>query len=113
VPLSDEERRRLEKLEQDLAATDPELNLALQSGRLRGMAARAVLGAFALLAGFALILAGITTQITAVGVIGFLLAGAGTDWLLRGLRPLRGFRFRTIALGDGKSSPSGSEPGST
>lgn len=113
VPLSDEERRRLEKLEQDLAATDPELNLALQSGRLRGMAARAVLGAFALLAGFALILAGITTQITAVGVIGFLLAGAGTDWLLRGLRPLRGFRFRTIAQGDGKSSPSGSEPGST
>ncbi|MCB5293930.1 DUF3040 domain-containing protein [Arthrobacter sp. SO3] len=39
---ADEERRRLKKLEQDLAATDPDLNLELRSGRPRGVASRAV-----------------------------------------------------------------------
>ena len=113
VPLSDEERRRLEKLEQDLAATDPDLNLRLQSGRPRGVATRGVIGVLALLAGFALIIMGITTQITVVGVIGFLLMGAGADRILSGLRPLGGFGFRTIPQSNGRSSPSGSEPGTT
>ena len=87
MPLSDEERRRLEKLEQDLAASDPDLNLELQSGKPRGMDARAVLGILAALAGFALIIAGIITQITIIGVIGFVLMGVGAHWFLSGLRP--------------------------
>lgn len=90
MPLSDEERRRLEKLEQDLAATDPELNLELQSGQPRGMAARSVWGILAALAGFALVITGITTQITIIGVIGFLLMCAGANWYLSGVRPRDG-----------------------
>ena len=90
MPLSDEERRRLEKLEQDLAATDPELNLELQSGQPRGMAARSVWGILAALAGFALVIAGIITQITIIGVIGFLLMFSGANWFLNGLRPRDG-----------------------
>ncbi|HSL36337.1 MAG TPA: DUF3040 domain-containing protein [Arthrobacter sp.] len=90
MPLSDEERRRLEKLEQDLAATDPELNLELQSGRPRGMAARSVWGILATVAGFALVIIGIITQITIIGVVGFLLMCAGANWFLSGLRPHHG-----------------------
>ena len=87
MPLSDEERRRLEKLEQDLAASDPELNLELQSGKPRGMAARALLGIVAAAAGFALVITGIITQVTIIGVIGFLLMGLGAHWFLSGFRP--------------------------
>jgi len=113
VPLSDEERRRLEMLEQDLAASDPDLNLELQSGHPRGMAARTVFGILAALAGFALIIAGIITQITIIGVIGFLLMGAGAHWFLRGYRPLDGPGFLINPQNEGKSSPSGPEPGTT
>lgn len=90
MPLSDEERRRLEKLEQDLAATDPELNRELQSGQPRGMAARSVLAILVVVAGFALVIAGIITQITFVGVIGFLLMCAGAYRFLGGVRPRDG-----------------------
>lgn len=63
MPLSDEGRRRLEKIEQDLAATDPDLDLKLKSGLPRGMAARTVYGLLAALAGFALVIAGIMVQL--------------------------------------------------
>lgn len=112
VPLSDEERRRLEMLEQELAATDPGLNLELQSGEPPGMAARAIIGFLVAVAGFAMIIAGIITQITITGVIGFLLMGAGAHWFLTGLRPLDGSGFGIHPQNDGKSSPSGPQPGS-
>lgn len=90
MPLSEEERRRLEKLEQDLAATDPELNLELQSGHPRGMAARSIWGILAVVAGFALVITGIIAQVTILGVIGFLLMCAGANWFLGDLRPRNG-----------------------
>ncbi|MGY2744433.1 DUF3040 domain-containing protein [Arthrobacter sp. UYCu723] len=86
MPLSDEERRRLEKLEQDLAATDPDLDLELKSGLPRGMAAHTVYGLLAALAGFALVIAGIITQLTIMGAIGFLMMVAGAHWFLNGFR---------------------------
>ncbi|AMB41712.1 MULTISPECIES: DUF3040 domain-containing protein [Paenarthrobacter] len=82
MSLSDEERRSLEELERGLAASDPDLDLQLKSGRLRGTAARTVMGVLGVLAGFALIIAGIATQILIVGVAGFLVAGAGAYVLL-------------------------------
>ena len=86
--LSDEERRRLEKLEQELAATDTDLARELRSGLARSRAGqRTVYGVLAALAGFALVIAGISTQLTIIGVIGFLLTIAGAHWFLSGLRP--------------------------
>ena len=82
MSLSDEERRSLEELERDLAATDPDLDLQLKSGRPRGTVARTLLGLLAMLGGFAMVIAGIATQIVFVGVVGFLLAGAGAYLLL-------------------------------
>lgn len=83
MALSDEERRRLEKLEQDLAAADPHLDRKLQYG-IPGHrpARRAACGALVLLPGFALVIVGIITKLTAVGVIGFIFMVGGAHWFL-------------------------------
>ncbi|MET4539388.1 hypothetical protein ABIE37_001160 [Arthrobacter bambusae] len=84
VSLSDEERRSLEELERELASTDPDLASELTSGRPRGEAARTILGSLAVLGGFAMVIAGIITQLVVLGVLGFLLASGGAYWLLAG-----------------------------
>ena len=87
MALSDEERRRLEKLEQELAATDPDLDRQLQDGWSRYRASpRTIYGLLAVFAGFALVIAGIITQLAVIGVAGFLLMVAGASWFLGGLR---------------------------
>lgn len=85
MALSDEERRRLEKLEQELALSDPGLDRQLQSGR-NPASPRSIYGVLAVLAGFALVIAGIITQLVVIGVAGFLLMVAGASWSLSGLR---------------------------
>lgn len=83
MALSDDERRRLEKLEQELAAADPNLDRELQSGLSRGRPApRAVYAVLAALPGFALVIAGIITKLTLIGVIGFALMVTGAYWYL-------------------------------
>lgn len=90
VALSDEERRRLEKLEQELAAADPELARQL-AGRTRSRATSGTLyGVLVTVAGFALIMAGIITKLTIIGAVGFLLMIAGGEWFLRGIYPPKG-----------------------
>lgn len=86
--LSDEERRRLEKLEQELAAADPDLDRKLQSGAPHGRpAAPTVRGILAAIAGFALVIAGIVSELTVVGVLGFALMIAGAHWVLNSIHP--------------------------
>lgn len=104
--LSEEERRRLEKLEHDLAATDPDLDLALQSGRPQGASARGY-GILTALAGFALVIAGIMTQLTILGVIGFLLMVVGAQWFLNGFHLPDQSGIASGRHHDGNSSPSG------
>lgn len=88
MALSDEERRRLEKLEQELAATDPDLDQQLQAGLSRNLASpRTLYGVLAAFAGFALVIAGIITQLAVIGAAGFLLMVAGASWFLSGLHP--------------------------
>lgn len=83
MALSDEERRRLEKLEQELAAADPNLDRELQSGLSRGRPApRAAYAVLAALPGFALVIVGIATKLTVIGVVGFMLMVAATHWYL-------------------------------
>lgn len=86
--LSDEERRRLEKLERELAAADPDLDRKLQSGPGHGRpSALTVRGVLAAIGGFALVIAGIISELTVVGALGFLLMVAGANWFLDGLHP--------------------------
>lgn len=85
MALSDEERRRLEKLEQELAAADPVLAQEL-AGLTRSRAGSTTLyGALAATAGFALVIAGIITKNTIVGITGFLLMVGAADWSLNSI----------------------------
>jgi F0F1-type ATP synthase assembly protein I len=91
MALSDEERRRLEKLEKELAAEHPDLARKLQSGFTRSRStARAIYGALGALAGFAVVIAGIITDRTIISVIGFLMLVASGHWFLSGILPHQG-----------------------
>lgn len=86
MALSDEERARLERLEQELAASDPDLYRKLQSGMAGDKASgRNVWGVLTAIAGFALVISGIITRLTLIGAIGFLLMIAGAYCFLYGL----------------------------
>lgn len=72
MPLSDEEARLLQQLEQSLAAEDPEFASTLRGSRLAARSRRvAILAALGFLAGIGLLLAGAMIPQTVLGVIGF------------------------------------------
>jgi uncharacterized membrane protein HdeD (DUF308 family) len=85
--LSDEERRRLRELEEELYAEDPALARKLgRNSSLNTSGTRKVYGLLAVVAGFAVLVAGVTAQLTVVGVLGFLLVCAGAYIFLGGYR---------------------------
>ena len=85
MPLSDEERRRLRELEEELAAEDPDLARQLQDNAPSDRSgARTVYGLLIIVAGFALVIVGISIQLIILGVMGFLAAGAGAYLFLSG-----------------------------
>lgn len=86
MALSDEERARLEKLEQELAASDPGFYRKLQAGVASSKASsQHVYGILTTLAGLAVVIAGIATEITIIGTLGFVLTIAGAYWFLYGV----------------------------
>lgn len=78
MPLSDEEARLLQQLEQSLAAEDPDFASTLRGSK---QAARnrkvAVLAGLGLLVGLAVLFAGAVTAMTWLGVLGFVVMLAG------------------------------------
>lgn len=85
MSLSEEERRRLEQLEQELAFSDPDLYQRLQAGAPgKHHRATMVRGALTLVAGFALVIVGVATELIIVGTGGFVLMIAGAHWFLKG-----------------------------
>ncbi|GGC94620.1 hypothetical protein GCM10011512_22040 [Tersicoccus solisilvae] len=81
MPLSEHEQRLLEQLEQQLHNEDPKLASTLGSGATRSLAARhIVLGSLVAVAGVLVLLFGISSQIIVLGVLGFLIMGAGIYW---------------------------------
>jgi Flp pilus assembly protein TadB len=83
MPLSDEERKQLRELEEELAAEDPRLARELESGSLWPRQSRGLLAALAWIAGLVLLIGGIAAQLVVVGIVGFLLMGASVYWALR------------------------------
>src|SRR4051812_27369630 len=78
MPLSEEERRLLRELEQDLEEDDPALARRLgPHGPRDRSAARMVYGLLIVVTGLAVVITGVATQLTVLGVVGFLLAGTG------------------------------------
>ena len=88
MALSEEERKRLQMLEQELASTDPDLDRTLQTGapgQHPREATTMVRGILTLVAGFTFVIVGITTELIIIGAVGFLLMLAGAHWFIKGL----------------------------
>lgn len=78
MPLSDHEQRVLEQLERQLNDDDPRLATRLaDTGGSAIPVRRVVLGAVLAVAGLAVVLTGVSTQLVLVGVLGTALLGAG------------------------------------
>lgn len=77
MPLTDEERKRLEQLERELSLEDPEFAQKLRRGLVVGPSTPGLWNLAMLLGGVLILLAGMAMQFIIIGVIGFLLMGAG------------------------------------
>lgn len=83
MPLSEHEQRLLDQLEQQLNAEDPTFASSMSSHRA-GVGSQGALGArnlaigvLVFLAGLGLILAGVSTKLILLGVLGFIVAVGG------------------------------------
>lgn len=98
MSLSDSERRSFEELEAQLRESDPQFarKISTASSFQGKMTTRnLVIGTLILLAGVVLLLAGISTSLTLLGVAGFVIMGAGVY-------------FATTKTGNSHSAHSGS-----
>ncbi len=78
MPLSEEEQRLLEQMEEALAAEDPKFVSALRGSSARSRHKRlTVLGAIGFVAGVAVLMAGAVLAKTVIAVAGFVLMLAG------------------------------------
>jgi UPF0716 family protein affecting phage T7 exclusion len=81
MPLSEHEQRLLDQLEQQLHAEDPKFASHMESASGRSLSTRhIVVGSLVAIAGILVLLTGILSQIIAVGVLGFVIMGAGVYW---------------------------------
>ena len=72
MPLSEEELRLLEQMERALVAEDPKLASTMRGTTLRATARRrALIAGVVFLVGIVVLMTGAVTQLTAVGIIGF------------------------------------------
>jgi hypothetical protein len=79
VPLSDNEQRLLQQMEQALYAEDPKFAEGLRKPRAAQMdRTRFVLGVGSVLLGLMILVAGVATGLVIVGVLGFLAMIAGS-----------------------------------
>ncbi|WP_105030554.1 DUF3040 domain-containing protein [Arthrobacter ruber] len=78
MALSEHEQRLLDQLEQQLHADDPKFAHSMASDTRKSMSTRRlVIGSLITIAGILVLLAGIVYALTIVGVLGFLIMGAG------------------------------------
>lgn len=80
MPLSDSERETFAALEAQLKESDPEFARKVSSGRFQNgqyNSKKVILGTLIFIGGVVAMLAGITADLLIVGVLGFVLMGAG------------------------------------
>lgn len=95
MPLSDHERRLLAEMEAAFAQEDPRLVSTLTGSARTKQGSFVFYGAFALVAGMAILFGGLIAKITLVGLLGFLIALAGAFFI-----------FTNISFGkSGKRAP--------
>lgn len=92
MALSDEERRRLDALAEQLSGEDPRLARNLEGGSSgRPALHRVTYAVLAVLAGLALVIIGVSLQLPIIGVLGFALQCAGAYWFASRLGLFDGF----------------------
>lgn len=78
MPLSEHEQRLLDQLEQQLHAEDPKFANVLSTSPGRSMSTRnIVIGVLVVIIGLMILLGGVASQLIVVGILGFLVMGAG------------------------------------
>ncbi len=78
MPLSEHEQRLLDQMEKALYAEDPKFATSLRSSpAVRAARGRAALGFLAVLAGVGLLIGGVSADVIALGVAGFIVMLAG------------------------------------
>ena len=119
MPLSEHEQRLLEQMERALYAEDPKFASALRGSDLRGhYRRRALLGAFGVVVGLALLPIGIATKAFPVSVIGFLVMLGSAIWAVTSWRRVPapgdlGVGAATAAAGTGRPTSGGLRKGRT
>lgn len=84
MPLSDHEQRLLEQMERALYAEDPKFADALRKSRSANLDRKGMaLGIGGILAGLAVLVAGVATQLVILGVVGFVVMLGGAFLLYR------------------------------
>jgi hypothetical protein len=87
VPLSDHEQRLLDEIEQALYAEDPKFAASVRSARARSRTRRsALLCGVGVVAGLALVLVGLVTNIIALSVVGFVLVVGACGYAVQVVR---------------------------
>lgn len=87
MPLSDHEQRLLDEIEQALYAEDPKFAAAVRSARTRSRTRRAgALCILGVLAGLALVLVGLMTNLIALSVVGFVLVVGSCGYVAQLIR---------------------------
>ncbi len=111
MPLSEHEQRQLEQIEQALYADYPKLAQAVRAKDPRIHYKRRVIeAAIGFLVGVGLLLAGVVSQVTFIGVGGFVVMLACAMWALTSWRHMGGSAAgRSTSTGPGQ--PRGSAPG--
>lgn len=78
MPLSEHEQKLLEQLEKQLHEDDPKFANSMGSDPIRAWSTRHIIvGVLGTIAGVLLLLIGVSTQIILLGVLGFIVMGAG------------------------------------
>lgn len=112
MPLSEHEQRLLEQIEQALYAEDPKFASSVRSARPRSRTRMVLaLSVFGALLGLTVVLVGLTKNLIAVGVVGFVLivvSCVGAASALRGPKPTGPVSVDGPAIGQKSTSkPSG------
>jgi len=99
MPLSEHEQKLLEQLEKQLHEDDPKFASSMGSDPGRSWSTRhLVIGVLGALAGILLLLLGVSLQSIIVGVLGFIVMGAGVY-------------FATMRNSGGRAAGAGRKPG--
>lgn len=106
MPLSDEEARLLQQLEQSLAQEDPDFASTLRGSKVQARHRKiAVMGAIGTLAGLGIVFIAAVQAMTLIGVLGFALMVVGAYFFVTAWRG--GFGSIDISMPSGPSRPSG------